>query len=164
MIFTVFSKNFLPENKLCSWLFTDLHNTYAFSWPLAKFPDFPLTKKNHISSAIIYITIYIIAFPWLCLSMITLSLTHFGCAVIVPDASNNVQTIGSIMKMLPKWSQMTQLTETTSIDRLNRVELYPDDWEDRVHFEVIWKCFQMTETIRTIEGYPRNHHYHSING
>ena len=51
----------------------------------------------------------------------------------------------------------------TSIDRLNRVEFYADDWEDRVNFEVIWKCSQMTETIRMIKGYPRNHHYHSIN-
>ena len=49
MIYTTFSENFLPENKLCGWLFTDLHNTYAFSWPLANFPDFPLVKKNHIS-------------------------------------------------------------------------------------------------------------------
>ena len=49
MIFTAFSENFLLENKLCGWLFTDLHNTYAFSWPLANFPDFPLVKKNHIS-------------------------------------------------------------------------------------------------------------------
>ena len=67
------------------------------------------------------------------------------------------------MKTLPRRSQMTRMTETTSIDRLNRVEFYPDDWEDRVNFEVIWKCSQMTETIRTIKGYPRNHHYHSIN-
>ena len=48
---------------------------------------------------------------------------------------------------------MTQMTETTSIDRSNRVEFYVDDWEDRVNFEVIWKCSQMTETIRTIKGY-----------
>ena len=67
------------------------------------------------------------------------------------------------MKTLPRRSQMTQMTETTSIDRSNRVEFYVDDWEDRVNFEVIWKCSQMTETIRMIEGYPRNHHYHSIN-
>ena len=92
MIFTAFSEHFLLENKLCGWLFTDLHNTYAFSWPLANFPDFPLAKKNHISFIIIYITIYIVAFPWLCLSMITLSLIP-----IVPEASNNVQTIGIII-------------------------------------------------------------------
>ena len=67
------------------------------------------------------------------------------------------------MKMLPRRSQMTLMTETTSIDDLNRVELYPDDPEDRVNFEVIWKCSQMTETIRMIDGYLRNHHYHSIN-
>ena len=130
----MFSENFLPENKLCGWLFTDLHNTYAFSWPLANFPDFPLAKKNHISFIIIYITIYIIAFPWLCLSMITLSLTHFGCAVIVPDASNNVQTIGTIIwKCYPddrKWPGW--LRRSTSIDCLNRVEFYADDCEDRV--------------------------------
>ena len=65
------------------------------------------------------------------------------------------------MKTLPRRSQMTRMTETTSIDRLNRVEFYPDDWEDRINFEVIWKCCQTTETIRTIKGYPRNHHYHS---
>ena len=40
-----------------------------------------------------------------------------------------------------------------------RVELYADDWEDHVNFEVIWKCSKMTETIRTIKGYPRIHHY-----
>ena len=67
------------------------------------------------------------------------------------------------MKMLPKQSQMSRMTETTSVDRLNRVEFYVDHWEDCVDFEVIWKCSQTTETIRTIEGYPRNHHYLSIN-
>ena len=67
------------------------------------------------------------------------------------------------MKTLPGRSQMTWMTEMTSIDRVNRVEFYADDWEHRVNFEVIWKCSQMTETIRTIKGYPRNHHYHSIN-
>ena len=67
------------------------------------------------------------------------------------------------MKTLPRRSQMTRMSETTSIDRLNRVEFYPDDCEDLVNFEVTWKCSQMTETIRKIEGYPRNHHYQSIN-
>ena len=126
MIFTVFSKNFLPENKLCGWLFTDLHNTYAFSWLLTNFPDFPLARKNHISFINIYITIYVIAFPWLFLSMITLSLTHFGCPVIVPDALNNVQMIpgDNHMKMLPKQSQMSGMTEMTSIDRLQSRVLY----------------------------------------
>ena len=66
------------------------------------------------------------------------------------------------MKTLPRRSQMTWMTEMTSIDRVNRVEFYAEDWEDHVNFEVIWKCSQMTETIRTIKGYPRNHHYHSI--
>ena len=41
------------------------------------------------------------------------------------------------MKTLPRRLQMTCMTETTSIDRLNRVEFYADDWEDRVNFEVI---------------------------
>ena len=67
------------------------------------------------------------------------------------------------MKTLPRRSQMTWMTEMTSIDRVNRVEFYADDWEHRVNFEVIWKCSQMTETIRTIKGHPRNHRYHSIN-
>ena len=90
--------------------------------------------------------------------MIILSLTHFGFAAIVPDEWDNH------MKTLPRRSQITRMTETTSIDRLNRVEFYGDDWEGHVNFEVIWKCSQMTaETIRTIKGYPRNHHYHSIN-
>ena len=64
MIFTAFSESFSLENKLCGWLFTDLHNTYAFCWPLANFPDFPLAKKNHISSVIIYITINFMAELW----------------------------------------------------------------------------------------------------
>ena len=29
-------------------VFTYQDNTYAFSWPLANFADFPLAKKNHI--------------------------------------------------------------------------------------------------------------------
>ena len=100
MIFPAFSENFLPENKLWGWLFTDLHNTYAFSWPIANFPDFsPGQEKSHFFYNHIYNYLYnkSIAFPWLCLPMITLSLTHFGCAVIVPDASNNVQMIGTII-------------------------------------------------------------------
>ena len=41
-------------------------------------------------------------------------------------------------------------------DRLDRTEFYPDDWDDRVKFKaIIWKHSQ---TIGTIEGYPRNHH------
>ena len=62
------------------------------------------------------------------------------------------------MKTLPRRLKMTRMTETTSIDRLNRVEFYLDDLEDCVNFEVIWKCSQMTKTIRTIKGYSRNHH------
>ena len=62
MIFTAFSENFLSENKLCGWLFTDLHNSYALSWPLANFPDFSLVKKNHISFIIIYVTIFYYSF------------------------------------------------------------------------------------------------------
>ena len=37
---------------------------------------------------------------------------------------------------------MTRMTETTSIDRLNRVEFYPNDLEDHVNFEVIWKVLR----------------------
>ena len=51
------------------------------------------------------------------------------------------------MEMLPRQSRMTQMTETTSFDHLNRVEFYPYDWEDRINFEVIWKCSQTSETI-----------------
>ena len=51
------------------------------------------------------------------------------------------------MKMLPRRSQMTRMTETTSIDRLNRVELYPDRCGDCINIEVIWKCSQTSETI-----------------
>ena len=53
------------------------------------------------------------------------------------------------------------------LDRLDRVEFYQDDPDDRVNFEApvwsdhIWKRCQITETIRTIEGYPRNHHSYS---
>ena len=46
------------------------------------------------------------------------------------------------MKTLPRRLQMTWMTETTSIDRLNRVEFYADDWEDRVNFEVIWNALR----------------------
>ena len=68
------------------------------------------------------------------------------------------------MKTLPRRLEMTRMTETTSTDRLNRVELYPDDMEDRVNFEaIIRECSQTTETIRTIEGYPRHHLCQSIN-
>ena len=40
------------------------------------------------------------------------------------------------MKTLPRRLKMTRMTETTSIDRLNRVEFYPDDWEDRINFDL----------------------------
>ena len=49
--------------------------------------------------------------------------------------------------MLPRQSQMTRITEMNSINRLNRVDFYLDDWEDRINFEVIGKCSQTTETI-----------------
>ena len=51
------------------------------------------------------------------------------------------------MKMLPRQSQMTRITEMNSINRLNRVDFYLDDWEDRINFEVIGKCSQTAETI-----------------
>ena len=50
---------------------------------------------------------------------------------------------------------MTRMTETTSIDRLNRVEFYADDWEDRVNYEVIWKCNQrLTLSGRSKKAIP----------
>ena len=50
------------------------------------------------------------------------------------------------------------------LDRLDRVEFYPDDRDDHVNFEaIIWKRSQTTETIGTIEGYPRSHHFYSSN-
>ena len=42
--------------------------------------------------------------------------------------------------------------------------IFWNGWNDHVKFElIIWKHFQTTETIRTIEGYPRNHHSYSSN-
>ena len=50
------------------------------------------------------------------------------------------------------------------LDRLDRVEFYPDDRDDHVNFKaIIWKRFQRTETIGTIEGYPRSHHFYTSN-
>ena len=49
-------------------------------------------------------------------------------------------------------------------DRLDRVDFYPDDRDDRVHIEAItWKRPQAIERIGTIKGYLRNHHYYSSN-
>ena len=62
------------------------------------------------------------------------------------------------MGTLPRRSQTTRTTETTSIAW---IELSRDD---RVNFEaIIWKRSQTTETIGTIEGYPRSHHFYSSN-
>ena len=48
------------------------------------------------------------------------------------------------------------------LDRLERIELYADDRDDRVNFEaIIWKRSQTTETIETIDSCPRNHHFYS---
>ena len=48
------------------------------------------------------------------------------------------------------------------LDRLDRIEFYPDD---RVNFEaIIWKRSQTTESIGTIEGYPRRHRSYLKNG
>ena len=50
------------------------------------------------------------------------------------------------------------------LDRLNRIEFYPKDRDDHVTFEAIkWKRSQTTETIGTIEGYSRSHHFDSSN-
>ena len=55
-------------------------------------------------------------------------------------------------------------TESTSITWMEADggEFYPKDRDDSVNFEAItWKRSQRTETIGTIEGYPRNHHFYS---
>ena len=80
---------------------------------------------------------------------------------IVPVASKNVQTIGTIM-----WKRYPD--DRKRPGRLRRVEFYPDDRDDHVNFEtIIWKRSQTTErgpeTIGTIEGYPRSHHFYSSN-
>ena len=50
------------------------------------------------------------------------------------------------------------------LDRLERIELYADDRDNRVNFEaIIWKRSQTTETIETIGSCPRNHHFYSSN-
>ena len=147
MIFTVFSENFLPENKLCSWLFTDLQNTHAFSWPCKLSWFSPGQEKSHVFYKHIYNYLYysfslimsvhdntVIGTFWLCCD----------CPRCLKQCSDDWD---NQMKTLPRRLKMTRMTETTSIDRLNRVEFYLDDWEDRVNFEVIWKCSQMTETI-----------------
>ena len=82
---------------------------------------------------------------------------------IVPVRSKNVQTIGTIIwKRYPDDRKRPgRLRRPRSLDR---VEFYPDDRDDRVNFEaIIWKRSQTTETIGTIEGYPRSHHFYSSN-
>ena len=79
---------------------------------------------------------------------------------IVPVVSKNVQTIWTILwKRYPDDRKRPgRLRRPRSLDR---VEFYPDD---RVNFEaIIWKRSQTTETIGTIEGYPRSHHFYSSN-
>ena len=50
------------------------------------------------------------------------------------------------------------------LDRLDRVEFYPDGRDDHVNCEaIIWKHSQTTETIGTIEGYPRGDRFYSSN-
>ena len=51
-------------------------------------------------------------------------------------------------------------------DRLDGVKFYmvDDSEDDHVNFvAIIWKRSQTVETIGTIEGYPRNHHFYSSN-
>ena len=52
------------------------------------------------------------------------------------------------------------MTETTSIAWIELGSI-----RTIVNFEaIVWKCSQMTEMIRMIKGYPRNHHSYSSNG
>ena len=77
-----------------------------------------------------------------------------------PSRLKIVQTIGAIL-----WKRYPdgRLRRPRSLD-LDRVEFYPDDRDDHVNFEaIIWKRSQTTETIGTIEGYPRSHHFYSSN-
>ena len=130
MIFPAFSENFLPENKLWGWLFTDLHNTYAFSWPIANFPDFsPGQEKSHFFYNHIYNYLYysfslimsvhdntVIDTFWLCCDCPR-------CLKIMFRRSGQ-----SYENAWPRQSQMTRMNEKTSIDHhLNRVEFYVDD-------------------------------------
>ena len=58
----------------------------------------------------------------------------------------------------------TIANDPDDLDRLDRVEFYPDDRDDHVNFEaIIWKRSQTTEAIGTIESYPRSHHFYSSN-
>ena len=67
------------------------------------------------------------------------------------------------METLPGRSQTTRTTETTSIAWIELSSIRTDR-NDGVNFEmIIWKRSQTTETIGTIEGYTRNHHYYSSN-
>ena len=82
---------------------------------------------------------------------------------IIPFVSKNVQTIGTII-----WKRYPDDRKRPGRLRrprpLDRVEFYPDDRDDHVNFEaIIWKRSQTTETIGTIEGYPRSHHFYSSN-
>ena len=67
------------------------------------------------------------------------------------------------METLSRRSQTTRTTETTSIAWIE-FKFYPDDRDDLVIFEaIIRKRSQTTETVGTIEGYPRTHHFYSSN-
>ena len=60
-----------------------------------------------------------------------------GCPSCLKWCSDNWD---NHMKTLPRWLHMTRMTETISIDRLDRVEFYPDDWKDREKF---WSDLEM---------------------
>ena len=77
-------------------------------------------------------------------------------ASIVPVVSNNVQTIGTIIwKRYQDDRKRPAGDDKDDLDRLDRIEFYPNDREDRVNFEaIIWKRFQTTETIKKIEAIP----------
>ena len=60
------------------------------------------------------------------------------------------------------WTIANDQDDWKDLDCLDSVEIYPDDWDDCVNFEVIiWKCSQTTGAIGRIKGYPRNHYYSS---
>ena len=78
---------------------------------------------------------------------------------IVPVVSKNVQTIGTIIYGNATQTNANDPDDWDDLDRLDRIEFHPDDRDHRVNFEaIIWKRSRTTETIGTIEGYPRNHH------
>ena len=92
---------------------------------------------------------------------------HMIVRIVPVVSNNNVQTIETIiLKRYPDDRKRPgRLRNPRSLGyTVDRVEFHSDDRDDRVNFEaIIWKRSQMTETIGTIEGYLRNHHFYSSN-